>query len=388
LQTSHQIILKHFTKFFVKFFKDIPSDEKHYWIFTGDIKFSFLEDLLNHLQQSEVSERFNSQPVNSIYSNKNKKDYETKHSMVSFCSFPFSADKRESRHPQIMEFSLEQESPSSIIENLSKWGFEQEKIHVFYIISQYNQNHDWNDYLKLNIFPWKKLNNQQEIILSNLPCKTEKNEFNLFSPEIAESVRKLYLCLVNHGWIPQANGLTKSILSGDLFVVSTIFKKSPFLIRYPEFKDIPTLIQIEKVSWKKGMRLSNDEITKNITGRFLHDFAVEFNSEVVGIIYTQRIPDLECLHEHDFHSIANFHDPLNPILHLMAINVIPEVAPLGIGDKLLEFVHQFHCLDPGVKKVVAVTLCKNWFKNKSIQIDTYLQQVDENGLGCRSFKTT
>jgi polyketide synthase PksN len=134
--------------------------------------------------------------------------------------------------------------------------------------------------------------------------------------------------------------------------------KKAFCIRVAEENDLDVLSNIEEDCWG-ALRVSKEEIVRRLRAFPRGQWVATIDSEVQGVIYTQRISSLDsfdgssvnvdnqgCLHAAD-----------NPVLQLMTVSVLPGKARFQLGSSLRNFVVLLGRLDSTVVGIAAVTRC-------------------------------
>src|SRR5690349_5258558 len=66
-------------------------------------------------------------------------------------------------------------------------------------------------------------------------------------------------------------------------------------IRHPQLADLPALLRLEAACWPEPLRASTTELQQRIELFPSGHWVLEVNDQVVGVIYSQRIADVELL---------------------------------------------------------------------------------------------
>jgi amino acid adenylation domain-containing protein/non-ribosomal peptide synthase protein (TIGR01720 family) len=157
------------------------------------------------------------------------------------------------------------------------------------------------------------------------------------------------------------------------------FEKRAYTIRHPHLSDLPALVNLEAKCWSKHLQASADEIRQRIE-RFQNGHCVlEMDSIVVGVIYSQRISSADILKNTAYVEVPSLHTKQGSVIQLLAINILPEMQIMGLGDHLREFMLQLCALKGGIERVVGVTRCKNYVNHADIPIEEYIHQYNELG---------
>ena len=93
------------------------------------------------------------------------------------------------------------------------------------------------------------------------------------------------------------------------------------LLRKATESDIPMLLCIEKRSWKPHLQATEEIIRDRILKYPQGQFIVELDSVVRGVLYTQRIRDVDEMTSAGFSKQSSMYDPNGKYVQLMAINV-------------------------------------------------------------------
>ncbi len=150
-------------------------------------------------------------------------------------------------------------------------------------------------------------------------------------------------------------------------------------IRFACLNDIPGLTKLENECWPEPLRAPEDEIRHRITLYRDGQVVCEINGEVVGAIYSQRIRGIDCLNGVNYDNVSSIHTDNGVIAQLLAVNVLPSMRHLGVGDQLLNFMLR-HCLeDEGLERVIAVSLCQGFVDHPGVLMEDYICKRDERG---------
>ncbi len=145
-----------------------------------------------------------------------------------------------------------------------------------------------------------------------------------------------------------------------------------YTVRFARPADIDSLERLEDLCWIPPLRSSRDSLLARIQAFPQGQFVLELGGEVKGVIYSQRIHDEAELSRHDMDNVHRLHDPAGSVVQLLAVNIDPDSQNLACGDQLLEFMLQRSSLQQGVKKIVAVTLCKNFSAEQGLSFGEYV----------------
>src|SRR5215831_2438012 len=154
---------------------------------------------------------------------------------------------------------------------------------------------------------------------------------------------------------------------------------SRYIMRHPCLDDLPALCHLEAECWPVGLRAARQEIGRRIDRFPTGHCVLVIDDRVVGVIYSQRIQDAARLHTATVADVESLHTPHGPVVQLLALNVLPVMQHLGLGDQLLEFMllrcaHALH-----LQHVVAVTRCKDYPKYAALPAADYIRARNPQG---------
>ena len=185
-------------------------------------------------------------------------------------------------------------------------------------------------------------------------------------------------CLAEKGYFLSDHNLYKQ---DDKIPFSSVEQK-PYGIRRATVNDIPKLVEIEKVCWgPMNMAVGVDVLNERIISCPMDQWVAVRQQDgcVVGVIYTQRIANLDFAKDDSFSfaDIASIREPCGPILQLVAVAVLPEVTNLQLGNALRNFMLLQALVNNGILKVVAITRCSAFIpdRNSESLLDMYVDYV-------------
>jgi microcystin synthetase protein McyG len=152
-----------------------------------------------------------------------------------------------------------------------------------------------------------------------------------------------------------------------------------YMIRPPHLGDLAALSQLEAACWAEGIRASDEEIRDRIARFPTGHCVLEIDHQVVGVIYAQRIHHATQLRTATATTVRTLHVPHGPLVQLLALNVLPTMQHLGLGDQLLEFMLLRCAHEMQVNRVVAVTRCKNYPKHADMPAAAYIRARGPQG---------
>ena len=106
------------------------------------------------------------------------------------------------------------------------------------------------------------------------------------------------------------------------------------ILREATVNDIPSLVAIEKRSWKPHLQANEGTIRERILRYPQGQYVVELDSIVRGVLYTQRIRDVGEMIACGYSEQESMFDPNGEYVQLMAINV-----PAVLGMSYVVFSH-------------------------------------------------
>lgn len=157
------------------------------------------------------------------------------------------------------------------------------------------------------------------------------------------------------------------------------FEKKDYKIRHAQMSDLGALYHLEKLCWQETLQTPKNKLEKRLSHDIHEQFVLEWQGEVVGVIYSQRILAIENIKQINAETVHCIQDVNGSIIQLIAVNIAPDFQQLKLGDALLEFMLQRCALILEVETVVAVTMCRDFYKYSASEMSTYIHQREENG---------
>jgi len=111
------------------------------------------------------------------------------------------------------------------------------------------------------------------------------------------------------------------------------FEERLYSVRKSRADDIAALTRLEQECWIESRRSSVDDINGRITTHPDGQWLLEFNGEIVGAVYSQRIMSVDVLTGSASHNVSMYHVPHAPVIQLLAVNVSPGMQHLALGDQ-------------------------------------------------------
>jgi acyl transferase domain-containing protein/acyl carrier protein/ribosomal protein S18 acetylase RimI-like enzyme/ubiquinone/menaquinone biosynthesis C-methylase UbiE len=162
-------------------------------------------------------------------------------------------------------------------------------------------------------------------------------------------------------------------------ITLNLFERKDFRVRLATTEDLPALLRLEDACWSERLRVAASELEQRITRYPLGQLVIETGSEVLGVIYSQRIADFDRLRTTAFRDLASLHDEHGSIVQLLALNVLPESRHLGLGDQLLDFMLIRSSVQGGVRQVAGVTRCRDFRGHSLVELAAYVRERDVGG---------
>lgn len=157
------------------------------------------------------------------------------------------------------------------------------------------------------------------------------------------------------------------------------FEQRLYRVRLAREEDLPALLTLEQQCWAAPLRTAPDEIKNRVLRYPDGQLVLEMDGVVCGVIYSQRIHNLDDLEGITSDRVGQLHAGGAPILQLLALNILPEYQQMNLGDQLLEFMLQRATVMEGVQSVAAVTLCKRYSQHRQYSVDQYIGWRTQHG---------
>lgn len=158
-------------------------------------------------------------------------------------------------------------------------------------------------------------------------------------------------------------------------------RKKDYSLRNARLKDIEALLKLEELCWESELRVDREELTRRITQNPAGNIVIDYQGEVVGVGYTQRIASEQLLYQTTAGQVNQLHDDDAPVFQLLAINIHPEWQHMALGDTMLTYLLRLASLIDSVEKVVGVTRCKNYPRYQhTMTYEQYVNQPATDGL--------
>ncbi|MDD5271557.1 MAG: beta-ketoacyl synthase N-terminal-like domain-containing protein [Methylovulum sp.] len=157
------------------------------------------------------------------------------------------------------------------------------------------------------------------------------------------------------------------------------FDRHDYRIRHAQSSDLTVLAQLEQQCWLPALQTSATKLAERLDVYPQGQFVLELDGQVVGVIYSQRILDRQLLLTVSVDTAECLHQADAPVVHLIAVNIRPDMQQRALGDRLLEFMLQRCSLMEGVVSVTAVTRCKDYQADRDGLLGRYIRQRNAQG---------
>lgn len=145
-----------------------------------------------------------------------------------------------------------------------------------------------------------------------------------------------------------------------------------YLIRLAQLKDMDSLLKIERDCWAEKVRADQLELEERINSNACLNFALEYQGEVVGVLYTQRLYETNIRHVKS-NALEKYRVADGECIQLITLNVRLDYQDRGWGYELLEFALEYFSLHPEIKHVYAVTRCRDFLKSGLNTMQEYMK---------------
>lgn len=156
-------------------------------------------------------------------------------------------------------------------------------------------------------------------------------------------------------------------------------EKRDYRIRYAQMKDLPALEKLEQKCWEANMRTHVSTLEKRLRQHPAGHLIIELDNQLGGVIYSQRITNLDNLNDASIDTVDTLHNEKGTIIQLLGLNIAPEIQDKNLGDQLLEFMLQRCSLMNKIEKVIGVTRCKDYNNHNTVGLEKYIGLRNEHG---------
>lgn len=197
-----------------------------------------------------------------------------------------------------------------------------------------------------------------------------KSHYGIINAFQSETPDKYLLDLASLYWFPSEGFCYRSL---------ALFEQRPYIIRPATLDDFFIITQIEASNWPEDLRTPHSQIKEWIEKYPEGQLVIESQEGIEGVVYTQRIKEIEPLYHIQSTELHTLFDPKGIIFQLIAIFIKTEKQNSNMGGQLLEFVLHKATVTPHVTHVVGLTRCVNYPGSKVISMEDYLKQRNAEG---------
>ena len=212
--------------------------------------------------------------------------------------------------------------------------------------------------------------------LLDLPCQTHDRLWSALHTLMGHrvvSADELLMLAASEGLFASPGLLVNAPVTLPLTRLSmNRFERRDYRVRFAQAGDIPALMGLERRCWGDDLASSESVIRRRIESNPCGQIVLEVEGQVGGAMYTQRIHDEAGLVAAISERVHALHAPDGHIIQLLAVNVQPQFQNRHWGDQLLEFMLQRCAVMDGVRRVVAVTRCKDYAQHADVPVEAYI----------------
>jgi acyl transferase domain-containing protein len=157
-------------------------------------------------------------------------------------------------------------------------------------------------------------------------------------------------------------------------------EKRPYTVRFLREGDLDVLLHLEQACWPAPLRASAAMLLGRIQRYPEGQCGIEMDGRLVAVIYTQRLAEPRLPSGVHSLNVAELHTANGPVVQLLAVNVLPTMQHMGLGDQLLDFMLCLATVTPGVRYAIGVTRCRDYGRHRHVLLATYIAMRDEHGL--------
>jgi acyl transferase domain-containing protein/NADPH:quinone reductase-like Zn-dependent oxidoreductase/acyl carrier protein len=146
------------------------------------------------------------------------------------------------------------------------------------------------------------------------------------------------------------------------------------LIRLATMQDVDELWQLDQKSWSAHLAASKEVIVGRLERLPNWQYVLEKNKKVCGILYTQRVENLEQLLQGGFAFHTSRCTSDGPILQLVSIAVDQQIVPNGgvlLRNNIVSKVKE----ETSIKRLVALTRCSAFESHDEQTHESYMKYV-------------
>ena len=154
-------------------------------------------------------------------------------------------------------------------------------------------------------------------------------------------------------------------------------------IRLATLDDLPGLVALEAFWHNEGLKSDESTLRRRLknhpTGQLV---AVAPDGQLLGVMYSQRVPSYESLLSTTRARELELHTPTGPVIQLLAVLQRPEAKQ--VGDVIRRTMLRYGQADPTVERACGVTRCRNFDASSSgttpAAYRAHVDEADDPGL--------
>ncbi len=242
-----------------------------------------------------------------------------------------------------------------------------------------------------NVLYFHTFGEDNGLILIGIHSLEEKiaPEFSNQSKSLDSVKVDIFLAAAKVGLFPESSFFEEIPKTTAYTPLTFNWQKRPYIIRNSQANeaDLEALYKLEEECWGEDkwgsdLKTSPSEIKKRVEQFPEGQFVLEMDNEVIGVIYWQRILDIEQIKEKNSDTVSELHQEKGPTAQLIAVNISQKAqsSGLGLGDQLLEFMLLLCTIKPDLKNAAAVTICQNYPGSSAMTMEAYIEQRNDNGV--------
>ncbi len=158
-----------------------------------------------------------------------------------------------------------------------------------------------------------------------------------------------------------------------------MLKNRKGVVRSARLSDMPRLMELESLCWSEDLRISEQVIKQRLFAHPAGQFVVESEDVVRGVVYSQRIDNVDDLLSVRFDTADRLHRPDGAVAHVLSLNIDPHEQSSGFGDMLLEHLLTWSHEAGGAEVAVGVTRCRDFKRHPEFELREYIRAANEQG---------
>ncbi|WP_160717059.1 SDR family NAD(P)-dependent oxidoreductase [Chitinophaga solisilvae] len=162
-------------------------------------------------------------------------------------------------------------------------------------------------------------------------------------------------------------------------ITLSYLERRNYTVRYARPEDLPALIALEAANWAEHLCTPAAVVHKRLEIYPEGQLVLEMDGEISGVIYSQRIMQVQELQTTTIDAVDDLHQKDGHIIQLMGLYILPRKQYMNLGDQLLEFMLQLCSLLPGVETVAGITRCKDYEQHQGTAYADYIHLRNDRG---------